>query len=374
MVNYSAGTQDNEKALRKLTVKQLASLESMEGIVRTELSPAPGLLKKFPRGAFIYVIYPGLMAALTIGLAATWLATLYGAPAMLFALLMGMAFHFLHEEGRCIAGIEFASTSVLRIGVALLGVRITFDQIASLGMGPVLTVIAGVVTTIALGFVGTRLLGLNSHFGILSGGAVAICGASAALAISSVLPKDQHLERDTILTVVVVTTLSTIAMIVYPLLSNAIDFSKIEAGIFLGGTIHDVAQVVGAGYSISPETGDVATYIKLLRVAMLLPVVFLIAVGFSMANKSPAKAKVPLPYFLFGFAVLVILNSFEFLPATIVNNASDGATWCLVTAIAALGMKTSFKDLAVVGWRPIALIVGETIWIAALVIIVLHLI
>lgn len=372
MVDPAEGTSGNGEALRKLTVDELASLDSMEGIARSEPSPAPELLDRLPKGAFIYAIYPGLLAALTIGLAATWLATLYSAPAMLFALLMGMAFHFLHQEGRCIAGIEFAARSVLRIGVALLGVRITFEQIASLGLGPVLTVVAGVVTTIALGIVAARLLGLNSQFGVLSGGAVAICGASAALAISSVLPKDRNLERDTILTVVVVTTLSTIAMIIYPLLSSAFDFSKIDAGIFLGGTIHDVAQVVGAGYSISPETGDVATYVKLLRVAMLLPVVFLIAFGFSMANKKHAKAKVPLPYFLFGFAILVVLNSFDILPAVVVNNASSGATWCLVTAIAALGMKTSFKDLTVVGWRPIAMIVGETIWIAALVIAALH--
>ena len=82
---------------------------------------------------------------------------------------------------------------------------------------------------------------------------------------------------NTILTVVTVTALSTIAMIVYPLVSTALGFSNTQAGIFIGGTIHDVAQVVGAGYSISNETGDTATYVKLLRVAMLVPVVFSIA-------------------------------------------------------------------------------------------------
>ena len=120
-------------------------------------------------------------------------------------------------------------------------------------------------------------LGLRPVFGVLSGGAVAICGASAALAIASVLPRHEESERDTILTVVSITALSTLAMILYPIFATSVGLDHVRAGIFIGGTIHDVAQVVGAGYMISPETGDVATYVKLLRVAMLLPAVFAIA-------------------------------------------------------------------------------------------------
>src|SRR5439155_1619007 len=127
-----------------------------------------------------------------------------------------------------------------------------------------------------------RILGLSRAFGALSGGSVGICGASAALAIASVLPKTRESERDVILAVVVVTGLSTIAMILYPMLVTAIGLDHLRAGLFLGGTIHDVAQVVGAGYMISQKTGDVATYVKLLRVAMLLPVVG--AIAFAIAN------------------------------------------------------------------------------------------
>src|ERR1700741_586704 len=97
-------------------------------------------------------VYPGLLVALTIALAATWLSQHYGAPVMLFALLFGMAFHFLHEEGRCVAGIEFTSKAVLRLGVALLGAKITASQILGLGVMPIATVTAGVASTIGLGF------------------------------------------------------------------------------------------------------------------------------------------------------------------------------------------------------------------------------
>jgi uncharacterized integral membrane protein (TIGR00698 family) len=311
--------------------------------------------------------YPGLIAAGTVALAATWLSQHYTAPVMLFALLIGMAFHFLHEEGRCIAGIEVSSKTVLRTGVALLGAKITVSQIVGLGLIPVVTVVGGVISTIAFGAVAAKALGLKRSFGILSGGAVGICGASAALAIASVLPKHPEAERDTILAVVLVTALSTLAMILYPLFAVAIGLNHVQAGFFLGGTIHDVAQVVGAGYSISPQTGDTATYVKLLRVTMLLPVVFTIAFMGRNDASGVAGARFPVPLFLLAFAALVALNSFGWLPKAATDAAAVVSRWCLVTAIAALGMKTSFKALVTVGWRPVGLMIAETAWIGILV-------
>lgn len=343
------------------------SYDSMEGIAAIEPSAPPRLLLLLPQARLIHAVYPGALVAGTIALASTWLAQHYGAPVMLFALLFGMAFHFLHEEGRCVAGVEFASRTVLRAGVALLGVKITLAEIAGLGAAPVATVIVGVCSTILLGLALARGLGLRPLFGVLSGGAVAICGASAALAIASVLPRRPDGERDTILTVVAVTALSTLAMILYPIFATSVGFDHVQAGIFIGGTIHDVAQVVGAGYMISPETGDIATYVKLLRVAMLLPAVFAIAFVLSRTGGAAAGAAPRLPAFLLAFAVLVVVNSFGLIPRPVVAGAEDVSRWCLVTAIAALGMKTSFKDLFAVGWRPIGLMLAETLWIAALV-------
>ncbi len=342
------------------------SFDAMEGLpdpVARRISPAGGA----PRFAFARRIWPGLLVAGTIAMASTWLSQHYTAPVMLFALLFGMAFHFLHEEGACVAGIEFSSKTVLRLGVALLGARITATQILSLGLMPIATVIVGVATTIALGFLAARLLGQSRAFGILSGGAVAICGASAALAIATVLPRSEESERDTILTVVAVTALSTLAMILYPILATALGLTHVQSGIFLGGTIHDVAQVVGAGYTISPQTGDIATYVKLLRVSLLLPVVF--AIAFVVGRRAGVQAgpKPPVPLFLVGFAALVVINSLGWLPKVATDGANDVSRWCLVTAIAALGMKTSFKALVEVGWRPVALMVAETLWIGALV-------
>jgi uncharacterized integral membrane protein (TIGR00698 family) len=346
------------------------SYDGMEGLAfEAPAAAKPAAASPLARaGAVVNRVYPGMIAAGVIALAATWLSQHYGAPVMLFALLIGVAFHFLHEEGRCIAGIEVSSKTVLRVGVALLGAKITVTQIASLGVMPIAMVVVGVITTITFGALAARALGLKRDFGILSGGAVGICGASAALAIASVLPKSPEAERDTILTVVVVTALSTLAMILYPIFAVAIGFSHVQAGVFLGGTIHDVAQVVGAGYSISPQTGDIATYVKLLRVTMLLPVVFTLA--FTVARRAGGGAagpKAPAPWFLIAFAALVAVNSFGWLPKLATDSAAEVSRWCLAIAIAALGMKTSFRSLLVVGWRPVALMVAETLWIGTLV-------
>jgi uncharacterized integral membrane protein (TIGR00698 family) len=345
--------------------EMVQSFDGMEGLPVA----APAAARRLSAEAFVRSVYPGVLVAVTIALAADWLAGHYKAPVMLFALLFGMTFHFLHEEGRCIAGIEFASKAVLRTGVALLGARITAQQIVALGPVPIAMVVAGVTTTLLMGLLLARVLGLSRAFGALSGGSVGVCGASAALAIASVLPKTKESERDVILAVVVVTGLSTIAMILYPMLVTAIGLDHLRAGLFLGGTIHDVAQVVGAGYIISQQTGDVATYVKLLRVAMLLPVVASIAFVIARANKGvgAGRARVPIPTFLFGFAAMVALNSLGFLPKPAVAAAGEVSRWCLVVAIAALGMKTSFKSLIAAGWRPVAVMVLETLWIAGLV-------
>jgi uncharacterized membrane protein YadS len=137
----------------------------------------------------------------------------------------------------------------------------------------------------------------------------------------------------------------------------------------LGGTIHDVAQVVGAGYSISPAAGDIATYVKLLRVALLLPIVFTMPLFFRRYGSTSSAAKRPYPFFLVGFAALVGFRSAGLLPTILVDLANDILRGCLVAAIAALGMKTSFKNLFAAGLRPVCLLVAETGWIFVLVLL-----
>ena len=314
--------------------------------------------------------WPGLAVSGVVAIAATFLSVHYRASAMLFALLLGMALNFLAEEGRCLPGIQLASSVVLRTGVALLGLRITVEQVAALGWSTIALVVATVALTIAFGIVLARALGLARSFGTLTGGAVAICGASAALAIASILPRHPNAERDASFTVIGVTALSTLAMILYPIVVGTLGLDHRAAGIFLGGTIHDVAQVVGAGYSVSPETGDTSTIVKLLRVAMLLPVCLVIGLALHVRGSTAAHAAPVLPWFAVVFAVLVGINSFGWIPGPVSDFGSDLSRACLVTAIAAIGMKTSLKSLVDMGLRPVMLVVAETLLLAGAVLVV----
>ena len=324
-------------------------------------------------------LFPGVLACAVVAIAATFLSQHYGAPVMLFALLLGMAMNFLSGDGPCAPGIEFTARQVLRLGVALLGLRITAGQIAELGFGPVLIVLLSVALTIVVSMVAARLLGFQALFGLLSGGAVAICGASAALALAAALPAHPQKERATLFTVVGVSALSTLAMIGYPMLAQWIGLDARGAGIFLGATIHDVAQVVGAGYAMSRETGDVATFVKLLRVAMLLPVIVL-AVMLARRHERGAAGKAGergprpplLPWFAVAFAILVVVNSLQLLPTAVPAFGNEASRWCLVAAIAGIGMKTQLKELATVGLKPVALMVGETAFLAGLVLLLMR--
>ncbi|UTN35951.1 YeiH family protein [Pseudomonas sp. UBA7530] len=316
---------------------------------------------------------PGFVVSLIVAAAATFLSEHYGAPVMLFALLLGMALNFLAADGQCKAGIEFTARSVLRIGVALLGMRITLEQIVGLGWKPVALVVIVVVVTIGISVLAAKALGFKRIFGMLTGGATAICGASAALALAAALPNDPQKERATLFTVIGVSALSTLAMIVYPMIANWFTLSPQEAGVFLGATIHDVAQVVGAGYSMSPETGDTATVVKLMRVAMLVPVIVVAAMITRMQGADPTGKRPPLlPWFAVGFVILACVNSTGWVPQLVQGGINELSRWCLVVAIAALGMKTQLKELASVGIKPILLMVGETVFLVALVLLLLH--
>lgn len=227
------------------------------------------------------------------------------------------------------------------------------------------------ILTIIFGSVIGRLFGRTWRFGLLTGGAVAICGASAAMAIAAVLPKNQHSERNLIFTVLAVTVLSTVAMVIYPIIATVLDLSPITNGVFLGGTIHYVAQVVGAGFSVSQETGDTATLVKLIRVSMLLaPVVLLIAVvvrAIGMEDESTDKRPPLIPGFVVAFLLLATLNSLGWVPDALVELFSDISRWALLIAIAAVGMKTSLRRILDVGGQAILLIVIDTVFIAVFV-------
>jgi len=331
------------------------------------VSPGPGSPSIAARSR---ALLPGLLLCLTVAMAAGFMSSQYGGPQVLYALLIGLALHTVGSEGALAAGVGFCSRTLLRVGVALLGARITLPVIFDLGWQSALLIALAVMSTIGLGWALSRMLRLPFEQGIISGGSVAICGVSAALALASVFPRKPETERFTLLVAAGVTLLSTVAMVFYPLIATALDFSVVQQGIFLGGSIHDVAQVVAAGMMLSQDTADSSTVVKLFRVALLVPVVLTLALAIGMRSRASGETSTRpplLPTFLVVFCVLVALSSAGFIPKAAVDIASTASRWLLVIAIAAVGVKSSPAELIRMGWAPAVLLVTETLFIGTLV-------
>ena len=315
----------------------------------------------------VAALAPGVALCAALAAAANLIAGRNNGPAILFALLLGMALALVARNETLSAGVAFTGKQLLRLGVALLGARISLAEIASLGWPPLLLVVAAIALTILFSILAARLMRFHPLFGLLSGGATAICGASAALALSAALPSHPRKEHATLFTIVGVSILSTAAMILYPLLAHAAGLDSTHAGLLIGATIHDVAQVVGAGYAISPETGDAATLVKLIRVAMLAPVIVIAGLAVRRSQPLGATTAPLLPWFVIAFGLLAMINSSGVLPAAIADAANATSRWCLVAAVAAIGLKTRFKDIAAAGLKPAVLMILETIFLAAIV-------
>ncbi|MEL6302493.1 MAG: putative sulfate exporter family transporter [Pseudomonadota bacterium] len=308
----------------------------------------------------------GLGLSLLVAVVATLAQKALGGATMVYALLLGIALHAAGRTPRFAPGVEFCARQVLRFGVALLGLRITLGDIAVLGWSVALIAIGAVVLTLTGGYAIARACRLAPPFAMVTAGAVAICGASAALAVAAVLPQGETAERRTLLTIVGVTSLSTVAMVAYPIIADLLQFNDQTAGVFLGASIHDVAQVVGAGYTVSNAAGETATLVKLMRVACLVPAVLVIAWLFR--DPSTETGKTPgLPTFLIGFVVLMLINSSGLVPDTIVAPFVTLAGQLLVLAVAALGLKTSLRGLASLGVMPLAAMLGQTLMLGVAV-------
>lgn len=325
---------------------------------------APWTERRLPAALMpLWALLPGSLLVVVITVAAQEFASWIDLPVMFVALVIGIGLAGAGTSTSMAPGANFVARHVLRLGVALLGARISLSEILALGWEPFLVVVIAMASTIGFGVVGARMLGFSRDFGVLSGGATAICGASAALAIGAALPQSANSGRDIVFTVVGVTTLSTLAMVTYPLFCRLAGFDAPTAGIFIGATIHDVAQVIGAGYALSEEAGDVATVTKLLRVCLLAPIVVVISLWFSSGSRPSATT---VPFFLLGFVALATATSLGILPAAMLEAVEKVSGFCLIAAVAALGLATSVRALAQVGRRAMFLMAAETAFIALL--------
>lgn len=317
--------------------------------------------------------WPGLLVCLLAALAAQFLSSHYGAPAMLIALLLGLSLQTATIDAPRIGrGVAFASSDVLRLGVGLLGARISLEAILALGAEVVWLVMASIAVTLTISLGLARAVGRGWRFAVLTGGAVSICGASAAVAIAAVLPRNDKSDRNLSFAVFAVTLLSTLAMVVYPILGDALGLSDQALALFLGATIHDVAQVVGAGFSVSVPVGEGATTVKLVRVAMLAPFVMALALAITLADVAPQRRaeRPPLvPWFVVLFAGLAVATSLGLVPDVLGRLLWQVSSWLLLTAIVGVGLKTDLRGLLTMPATSMVMVTVQTVALAAFVLV-----
>lgn len=336
----------------------------------SSLDPAP--VRRGGAVGALQRVAPGLALSAAVAVLAVLVAPLVARvlpiPAMVIALLIGIVLNRVAARAIFQPGLVFSVKRLLRWAVALLGVRIALGDILALGIGAAVLTVVAMALTVLTGFWMARLLRQNAAYGAVAGAATAVCGASAALAASTVVPNYPGKEADVVFVVVAVNALSTLAMVAYPVLCLWFGFDAQTTGVMLGATIHDVAQVVGAGYAVSEPVGNTAVVVKLFRVFLLLPVVMGIGWWFARAGAAAGEANVPVPVFALVFFLLCILNSLmplvpvlQSVYAPLRSVLIEVSTWGLLIAIGALGLGTSVTTIARLGWRHAATVIATTL-------------
>jgi uncharacterized integral membrane protein (TIGR00698 family) len=277
-----------------------------------------------------------------------------GISSLVIAIILGSIYgHTLHPKltSPFTPGLQTISKHLLRFGIIVYGVRIQFGQIIDLGFTTLLIDIGGVALTLCLGsFIGIKLLKLDKHTALLVSAGTAICGAAAVMAMESTLKSTPHKTCIAIGTVVLFGTLS---MFGTPIFLHWLGLNDIQSGIVVGASIHEVAQVVVAGNQMSAVAGNMAIIVKMTRVVLLVPV--LLIISSIESNKSGQKKQITIPWFAFGFIVMMAINSMGLISQPLGNLLYDIDIVCLTAAMVGIGIDTHFSKIKSAGITPILL-------------------
>ena len=316
---------------------------------------------------------PGLSLVGAIALSSTylahqpWLKELKISP-LIVGILMGVIVGntVKHRLPTSIdAGVKLSASKILRLAIILYGFRITFDQIANIGVAGVALDVVMVSSTLLIGaFVGIRLLKMDRETALMTSAGAAICGAAAVIATEPVVKAEPHKTAVAVATVVCFGTLS---MFLYPLVYRLglVPMSTEVFGIYIGASVHEVAHVVGAGDAVGQSTSDIAVIVKMTRVMLLAPA--LIIMGWLLARQvnssSTTKTPVAIPWFAIGFILVAGFNSFGFLSASAVDIINIFDTFLLTMAMTALGLNTVVERFRGIGLTPLYLALTLFLWL-----------
>jgi uncharacterized integral membrane protein (TIGR00698 family) len=333
-------------------------------------APAPSPAARTDLGARIPELLPGLILTVVLATGAflvadlPWVRNTLHVSALLLVILFGMLVRsVIPIPAAATPGLRMAQRPILRWAVAGLGFRLSLKELWAIG-APALVVVT-VSTGLALWFgwwIAERL-GVPRRLAILLGVGGAICGASAVVAADSVVQGEQ---RDAPVALAVITLLGTIGILLYPLLYHALGMTPFVYGVWDGASLHEMAQVVAAGFGVSDEAARVATVVKLARIALLAPVVLLLAADLRRHHQPTGTAHVaPVPWFLVLFLVFAVINSIGVVPAPWLDLLRRADLWLLCVGMAGVGLQTGFHDVREAGIRPIAAATLQWVFLAS---------
>ena len=315
-------------------------------------------------------VLPGLAGCVALAAAALALAELPAIKgtlhlsALLLVILLGMAWKsIVHVPEALLPGIRMAQRPVLRWAVAGLGFRLSIGELFRIGAPALAVVTISTFAALGFGWWVARRLAVGEKLGLLLGVGGAICGASAVVAADSVV---QGEKRDSALALGVITLLGTIGIALYPVLHHALRMSDFLYGVWDGASLHEMAQVVAAGFGVSDEAARVATVVKLARICLLAPVVLYIGWSLRHRHRAAGRARVaPLPWFLVLFVGFALLNSTGWLRPAWIEGARRVDLWLLCVGMAGVGLQTGFSELRAAGFRPIAAGTAQWVFLSA---------
>ncbi len=305
-------------------------------------------------------LLPGLLVAGIITLLAFILTQIPAIKALGFsplvaAIILGMVYgntFYSRHQHKLETGLKFSQAKLLRLGIAMYGLNISFKTIADLGMAVVwLDVVVLIVVMLVGMFVGRKILGLDRAMSALVAIGAAVCGAAAVLAAAPITKASPQKVAMAVATVVL---FGTISMFVYPLIYPWLPLSDAAAyGIYAGSTIHEVAQVVAAGAAVSQEAADTGVVVKLVRVMLLAPL--LIVMGIWLREARDEKQPLYIPWFVLAFIVVTAINTWVEIPANLHQILVTADLVFLSMAMGALGVDTNFHKLRDLGMKPLIL-------------------
>lgn len=289
-----------------------------------------------------------------------WVKALSFSP-LVVGIILGMIYaNTLRPSlpGSWTPGISYCAKRILRIGIVLYGFKLSFQDVAAVGLPAIIVDSIIVVVTILFGLFVGKLLKMDREIALLTSCGSAICGAAAVMGVDGAIRPQPYKTAVAVSTVVI---FGTLAMFLYPVLyrSGFFALDPGQMGIFAGSTIHEVAHVVGAGNAMGPEVSDSAIIVKMIRVMMLVPVLIVIAfLTARQAGKSGAeggKGKLTIPWFAILFLVVIGFNSLNLLPQQLISFINTLDTFLLTMAMTALGADTSFDKFKKAGLKPFML-------------------